>query len=258
MRYANSDLLTALRYLKREALIYNRILCWYNLSQDILDTKKWSVKEFVILCINQVLEQNIQVCVCSDNSVNLFYDSSFPVNIIDIPEINENDRIYIWKDFCNIYNVNDIDYFNFAIRYKLSIGKISEVFKRVQNNKDIKSSKVECFEYACLSVGEVSEKILKQKKSNYTLNDLKLPKNQKNVIEQICENFNNFNKVYYEWHMKEKFAYGRNISALFSQLVPGTGKTMTAHVIANTLKLPLMQVDMSQIFDKYVGESKKI
>lgn len=37
----------------------------------------------------------------------------------------------------------------------------------------------------------------------------------------------------------------------------GTGKTMAASVLAGQLGLPLLKVDLSQVFDKYVGETEK-
>ncbi|MCR5748284.1 MAG: ATP-binding protein [Lachnospiraceae bacterium] len=38
---------------------------------------------------------------------------------------------------------------------------------------------------------------------------------------------------------------------------PGTGKTMTANALAGELQLPLYQVNLSNIMDKYVGETEK-
>ena len=38
---------------------------------------------------------------------------------------------------------------------------------------------------------------------------------------------------------------------------PGTGKTMTAQVLASRLGLALYKVDLSQIVDKYIGETEK-
>ncbi|MBU5435500.1 ATP-binding protein [Pseudoflavonifractor sp. MSJ-37] len=38
---------------------------------------------------------------------------------------------------------------------------------------------------------------------------------------------------------------------------PGTGKTMTAQVLASRLGLELYKVDLSQIVDKYIGETEK-
>ncbi len=37
----------------------------------------------------------------------------------------------------------------------------------------------------------------------------------------------------------------------------GTGKTMAASIIAERLRLPLFKVDLSRIFDKYIGETEK-
>lgn len=37
----------------------------------------------------------------------------------------------------------------------------------------------------------------------------------------------------------------------------GTGKTMAASILAKRLHLPLFKVDLSQIFDKYIGETEK-
>ena len=38
---------------------------------------------------------------------------------------------------------------------------------------------------------------------------------------------------------------------------PGTGKTMCAQVIANTLHMELYQINLSQIVSKYIGETEK-
>ena len=44
--------------------------------------------------------------------------------------------------------------------------------------------------------------------------------------------------------------------ALFSG-PPGTGKTMAAHVIAATLRRDLWRIDLSQVVNKYIGETEK-
>nr|WP_237447816.1 ATP-binding protein [Nocardioides flavescens] len=49
---------------------------------------------------------------------------------------------------------------------------------------------------------------------------------------------------------------GGGIAALFSG-GPGTGKTLSASVIAGELELDLFQVNLSQVVDKYIGETEK-
>ena len=38
---------------------------------------------------------------------------------------------------------------------------------------------------------------------------------------------------------------------------PGCGKTMAVHVLSNMLDLPLYRIDLSQVVDKYIGETEK-
>jgi predicted nucleic acid-binding protein len=49
---------------------------------------------------------------------------------------------------------------------------------------------------------------------------------------------------------------GRGIAALFTGN-PGTGKTLAAHVIAGELGLDLVEIDLSAVVDKYIGETEK-
>ena len=49
---------------------------------------------------------------------------------------------------------------------------------------------------------------------------------------------------------------GGGLAALFTGS-PGTGKTLAAHVVADELGLELMQIDLSAIVDKFVGETEK-
>ena len=49
---------------------------------------------------------------------------------------------------------------------------------------------------------------------------------------------------------------GFGISALFAG-DSGTGKTMAAEVIANELRLNLYRIDLSQVVNKYIGETEK-
>ncbi|MEQ8152116.1 MAG: ATP-binding protein, partial [Smithellaceae bacterium] len=49
---------------------------------------------------------------------------------------------------------------------------------------------------------------------------------------------------------------GLGISALFTG-GSGTGKTLAAEVLANDLKLDLFRIDLSQVVNKYIGETEK-
>jgi hypothetical protein len=58
------------------------------------------------------------------------------------------------------------------------------------------------------------------------------------------------------WGMGERSSRGRGITALFAG-ESGTGKTLSAEVLAGQLGLDLYVIDLSTVVDKYIGETEK-
>jgi ATP-dependent 26S proteasome regulatory subunit len=63
-------------------------------------------------------------------------------------------------------------------------------------------------------------------------------------------------KVFGEWGFDRKLPYGRGLSALFAG-PPGTGKTMICSLLAAELGLELYRIDLSQVVNKFIGETEK-
>ncbi len=59
-----------------------------------------------------------------------------------------------------------------------------------------------------------------------------------------------------EWGFRKRHSRGHGVTVLFHG-ASGTGKTMAAEVLANELKMPLYQVDLSALVSKWVGETEK-
>jgi AAA+ superfamily predicted ATPase len=59
-----------------------------------------------------------------------------------------------------------------------------------------------------------------------------------------------------EQGFQHKVQYGTGISALFYG-PSGTGKTMAAEVLAKTIQLDLIKIDLSAVVNKYIGETEK-
>lgn len=89
-----------------------------------------------------------------------------------------------------------------------------------------------------------------------TWDDLVLPEMQKAILKEIAVHVKHRQKVYHEWGFAGKSTRGLGISAMFSG-ESGTGKTMASEVLANGLKLDLYRIDLSQIVNKYIGETEK-
>ena len=78
---------------------------------------------------------------------------------------------------------------------------------------------------------------------------------QTRQIDEIVTAMNNLTRVHYEWGTARAWNEG-GLAALFAG-PPGTGKTMAAEAIASALALPLYRIDLSQVVNKYIGETEK-
>lgn len=84
------------------------------------------------------------------------------------------------------------------------------------------------------------------------LSDLVVPEEVTNQLRLICAAGENSARLR-EWGIPR---VREGVTAVFHG-PPGTGKTMAASAIAKELNMPLLRVDLSQIMDKYVGETEK-
>jgi len=85
--------------------------------------------------------------------------------------------------------------------------------------------------------------------------ELMLPPAQATQIDEIVTAMNNLTRVHYDWGTARAWNEG-GLAALFAG-PPGTGKTMAAEAIAAELDLPLYRIDLSQVVNKYIGETEK-
>ena len=89
-----------------------------------------------------------------------------------------------------------------------------------------------------------------------TWDDLILPDSQKQLLQEIVTHVQQRSQVYNDWGFSQRSSRGLGISALFSG-ISGTGKTMAAGVLAQTLQLDLYRIDLSSVVSKYIGETEK-
>ncbi|MEU5610353.1 ATP-binding protein [Streptomyces sparsogenes] len=86
--------------------------------------------------------------------------------------------------------------------------------------------------------------------------DLVLPPDTLAQLRELTARARHRDRVLGEWSMRPGGGRGRGVTALFAG-DSGTGKTMSAEVIAADLGLDLYTVDLATVIDKYVGETEK-
>ncbi len=82
-----------------------------------------------------------------------------------------------------------------------------------------------------------------------------LPNKQSIQFEEQLAAMQALTKVHYSWGTARAWNEG-GITVLFAG-PPGTGKTMAAEVMSHRLKLPMYRIDLSQVVNKYIGETEK-
>jgi ATPase family associated with various cellular activities (AAA) len=86
--------------------------------------------------------------------------------------------------------------------------------------------------------------------------DLVLPRDVVGLLAELAARLRHRQQVLDTWGMGRGFSRGRGITCLFAG-GSGTGKTMSAEVVAGELALDLYVIDLSTVVDKYVGETEK-
>jgi ATPase family associated with various cellular activities (AAA) len=87
------------------------------------------------------------------------------------------------------------------------------------------------------------------------LEDLVLPHAEQQMVLELAAACRAWPRVAEDWGFAARGGTG-GVKALFTG-EPGTGKTLTAEVIAGILGLTLLKVDLSQVVSKWVGETEK-
>ncbi len=241
---------------KRELIFYDAALCIHNIEDDKKQSYKY-IDKILYLLENKLRDINKPVIIATLTDTEIIPHTELPFTkvLLDCRILAE--RIEVWKKYSELYNIQ-IDYEFYGVKYTLVPSQIAKVFLLlIQMSDDDNSSLDEKICDCCRQVISMPEKgSIISVNSRQRLSDLKLPADKKEILNAICGYMKNYYKVYKDWNMDSRYSYGKGMTALFTG-IPGTGKTMAAGCIAGELGIPLYRVDLSQIVDKYIGETEK-
>jgi replication-associated recombination protein RarA len=179
-------------------------------------------------------------------------------------DLDNSGRFRVWEEMVQKEGMgvtgNELE--AIAERFTLTPSQISDVIKSAADliflrGKSAKNPDSEVLFEAARAQSEQSFGNLATKvETIHDWEDLVLPPNTLKQVKEVAAAAKYCHVVYTDWGFGRRIASGKGLKVLFSG-ASGTGKTMTAGVIAKDLGLDMYKIDLSGIVSKYIGETEK-
>ena len=172
-----------------------------------------------------------------------------------VPAMSHDKRVAYWKEKLDAQPaLKKQDIADVARRFRYPQATIDRIVARLKQSKAAVARQLllqACQEYLEIDVGELAQRV----QPRFTKEHLILPKKQEKQFQELLQGMHNLTEVHYGWGTAEAWNES-GITALFAG-PPGTGKTMGAELLARKLDMPMYRIDLSQVVNKYIGETEK-
>lgn len=179
----------------------------------------------------------------------------------DIP--NYLQRISLWEHYIANKEITiatgDLDLNELSGQFGLATGQIRDAVSSAMDIATHQSRELKMEDlflaarmHSNPSLSNLAHKIVPR----YTWDDIILPDDQLTILHELIATVRGRALVLETWGVGKKLASSKGVTVLFAG-PPGTGKTMSAEVVANELHLDLYKIDLSTIVSKYIGETEK-
>lgn len=140
-----------------------------------------------------------------------------------------------------------------ARRFRFQEQSIARVVETVQATGSLNARTLlaACRNEAVSELGNLAQLVTPR----FGADDLVLPGPQLRQVKEIMHAMRTLTKVHYDWGTARVWNES-GLSVLFCG-PSGTGKTMGAEVLSKELDLPMYRIDLSQVVNKYIGETEK-
>jgi ATPase family associated with various cellular activities (AAA) len=185
--------------------------------------------------------------------------ASRPPLVIEAPGLTAPARARIWTSVLDGSTVGGFDPAALTGHYRLAVGQIRRAASAALLAAGLDDRAVD---EADVRLGARQqnaarlERLARRIDPAVSWDDLVLPPIVLAGLRNLAQRVRHRERVLGEWRMRPGGGRGVGITALFAG-DSGTGKTMSAEVIATDLGLDLYVVNLATVVDKYIGETEK-
>ena len=182
-------------------------------------------------------------------------DPELMLPFVKIPPLTYEQRLAEWKrSFGKASSRQTRALEEIARRFRFEAATIRQICAELKSLPDAVTEDdllAACRAELNIDIGELASNV----EPRFIDEELILPNKQQMQFEEQLAAMTALTKVHYGWGTARAWNEG-GITVLFAG-PPGTGKTMAAEVMAYRLKLPMYRIDLSQVVNKYIGETEK-
>ncbi len=240
----------------RAAFLDGDVVCMYGITARWLEQARKDGADFFSDAVLPFLDAGIPVILCTDGAVFFSGLGAERISRLELTALDRKEREAVFEGFAQD-GLFAGDPEVCSVRYRLNASEIAAmVLNRRKNRRAGEEERAFSEAGGRLPDGVKKPVLGRLLEPRAELSELVLPPRGQRTLKEICCGASQGHRIYEEWGLNRCYPYGRAVSVLLAG-GPGTGKTMTAHAIAHELGMPLYQVELSRLLDKYIGETEK-
>lgn len=168
---------------------------------------------------------------------------------LPLPEATE--RASLWRDHVPaVATWPEDDVVALSERFRVTVGDVRRAAATAPRSPEEAAQHVRLAMRG--SLGELAQRL----ECPFRWSDLVVPPQVEESLRDLCFEASARGRLWDDPEVARLFPQGRGLIALFAG-PPGTGKTMSAQVLAAELGLDLYRIDLSALISKYIGETSK-
>ena len=181
-----------------------------------------------------------------------------PTLVVDVPRLADSDRANSWNAALGLA-APQASISRAVAAYRLTPEQVRLAAEGARQRATARGSDLEPDD---LQVGARAQnsaglqKLARRISPRATWEDLVLPRYVAGQLRSIAGRVRQRGQVFDEWRLGSSSSRAPGVMSLFAG-DSGTGKTMSAEVVARSLGLDLYVIDLSTVVDKYIGETEK-